>query len=94
MRFAFIHAEGAKLPTSPGDLRQSTHPQGSSGAGLPCLAQGWLFLAAIVDVFSRRVVGWAMADHLRTELPLEASRQGCRSVSVPDSGAPAATLEA
>ena len=34
--------------------------------------QGWLFLAAIVDVFSRRVVGWAMADHLRTELPLEA----------------------
>ena len=34
--------------------------------------EGWLFLAAIVDVFSRRVVGWAMADHLRTELPLEA----------------------
>jgi putative transposase len=34
--------------------------------------EGWLFLAAIVDVFSRRVVGWAVADHLRTELPLEA----------------------
>ena len=34
--------------------------------------EGWLFLAAIVDVFSRRVVGWAMADHLRTELALEA----------------------
>jgi len=34
--------------------------------------EGWLFLAAIVDIFSRRVVGWAMADHLRTELPLEA----------------------
>ena len=34
--------------------------------------EGWLFLAAIIDVFSRRVVGWAMADHLRTELPLEA----------------------
>ena len=26
----------------------------------------------ILDVFSRRVVGWATADHMRTELPLEA----------------------
>ena len=34
--------------------------------------EGWLYLAAIVDVFSRRVVGWAIADHLRTELALEA----------------------
>ena len=34
--------------------------------------EGWLFLSAIIDVFSRRVVGWAFADHLRTELPLEA----------------------
>lgn len=34
--------------------------------------QGWLFLTVIVDVFSRRVVGWAMAESLHTELPLEA----------------------
>jgi transposase InsO family protein len=34
--------------------------------------EGWLFLAAIVDVFSRRIVGWAVADHLRTKLALEA----------------------
>ena len=34
--------------------------------------EGWVFPAAIVDFFSRRVVGLAMADHLRTELPLEA----------------------
>ena len=34
--------------------------------------EGWLFLAAIVDVFSRRIVGLAVADHLRTELALEA----------------------
>ena len=43
--------------------------------------EGWLFLAAIVDVFSRRVVGWAMADHLRTELPLEALGHGARHSS-------------
>ena len=30
--------------------------------------EGWLFLAVVLDAFSRRVVGWAMADHLRTEL--------------------------
>jgi len=34
--------------------------------------EGFLFLAVVVDVFSRRVVGWAMADHLRTELMLDA----------------------
>jgi transposase InsO family protein len=36
--------------------------------------EGWLYLAAILDCYSRRVVGWAMADHLRTELPLNALR--------------------
>jgi len=34
--------------------------------------EGFLYLAALVDVFSRRVVGWSMADHLRTSLVLDA----------------------
>ena len=33
---------------------------------------GFLFLAVVVDACSRRVVGWSMANHLRTELVLEA----------------------
>jgi putative transposase len=33
---------------------------------------GWLYLAVVLDVWSRRVVGWAMADHLRTELVVDA----------------------
>ncbi len=33
---------------------------------------GFLYLAVVIDVFSRRVVGWAMAKHLRTELMLAA----------------------
>jgi putative transposase len=33
---------------------------------------GFLFLAVVVDAWSRRVVGWAMATHLRTELVLDA----------------------
>lgn len=30
--------------------------------------EGWLYLAVVLDLFSRRVIGWSMADHLRTEL--------------------------
>jgi len=33
---------------------------------------GFLYLAVVLDAFSRRVVGWSMANHLRTELVLEA----------------------
>jgi putative transposase len=59
---------------------------------------GFLFLAVVLDVFSRRIVGWAMANHLRTELILDAlemalarrrpqdvihhSDQGCQYTSV------------
>ncbi len=31
--------------------------------------EGWLYLAAVLDLCSRKVVGWAVADHLRAELP-------------------------
>jgi transposase InsO family protein len=30
--------------------------------------EGWLYLATVIDLDSRRVVGWATADHLRTDL--------------------------
>ena len=30
--------------------------------------EGWLYLATVIDLTSRRVVGWATADHLRTDL--------------------------
>jgi putative transposase len=33
---------------------------------------GFLYLAIVLDAFSRRIVGWSMADHLRTELVLDA----------------------
>lgn len=59
---------------------------------------GFLYLAVVLDVFSRRIVGWAMANHLRTELVVDAlnmavgqrqpatvihhSDQGCQYTSV------------
>ena len=30
--------------------------------------RGYLYLAVVMDAFSRRIVGWAMVDYLRTEL--------------------------
>lgn len=34
--------------------------------------EGWLYLAAILDLATRKIVGWAMRDHMRTELALAA----------------------
>ena len=35
-------------------------------------AEGWVYLAVVIDAWSRRVVGWSIADHLRTELVVDA----------------------
>jgi transposase InsO family protein len=34
--------------------------------------EGWAYLATVIDLGSRRVVGWALADHMRTELIIDA----------------------
>ena len=34
--------------------------------------EGWLYLATVIDIASRRVVGWAVGDHLRAELVCDA----------------------
>lgn len=34
--------------------------------------QGWLYLAVVLDLYARRIVGWAMEKHLKTDLTLKA----------------------
>jgi putative transposase len=34
--------------------------------------EGWLYLAAVQDAYSRRIVGWSMADHMRSDLVVDA----------------------
>ncbi len=34
--------------------------------------EGWLYLCSIIDLFSRRVVGWSMESHLRAKLAIDA----------------------
>jgi putative transposase len=41
--------------------------------------EGWLYLAAVMDLYSRKIVGWATADHLKTSLVQEALDQAVRS---------------
>jgi transposase InsO family protein len=41
--------------------------------------QGWLYLAGVIDLCSRKVVGWSMADHLRTDLVADALRMALAS---------------
>ncbi|WP_433446197.1 IS3 family transposase (plasmid) [Streptomyces sp. CA-142005] len=41
--------------------------------------EGWLYLATVIDIASRRVVGWATAGHLRTELVADALRAAWRT---------------
>jgi transposase InsO family protein len=36
---------------------------------------GWLYLAVVIDLGSRRIVGWSLADHMRSELVVDALRQ-------------------
>ncbi len=44
---------------------------------------GWLYVAVLLDACSRRVVGWAMADHLPTELATDALTMALRARQPP-----------
>ncbi|RYD28532.1 MAG: IS3 family transposase [Verrucomicrobiaceae bacterium] len=43
------------------------------------VGQGWMYLAVVLDLCSRKVVGWALADHLRAGLVTDALRQALGS---------------
>jgi hypothetical protein len=43
--------------------------------------EGWLYLATVIDLYSRRVIGWSVADHMRTELVADALDAGVASTS-------------
>jgi transposase InsO family protein len=45
--------------------------------------RGLACLATVIDLASRRVVGWALVDHMRTELVADALRMGCTASRPP-----------
>lgn len=42
-------------------------------------AEGWLYLAVVLDLYSRRIVGWAMADHMKASLAEDAIRMAIKT---------------
>jgi putative transposase len=47
--------------------------------------EGWLYLAAVEDLYSRRVVGWSMADHMESRLVVDALEMAVQR-RLPDEG--------
>lgn len=47
--------------------------------------EGWMYLCVIIDLFSRIVVGWCMADHMRSELTVNALRMAAFNRKLPRS---------
>lgn len=70
-------------PIAPNRLAESPPPLGPNQVWLQDItyvptAQGWLYLALVMDLWSRRIVGWAMAAHLRSGLVLSALQMACQ----------------
>lgn len=66
-------------PIAPNLLAQRAAPTAPNQVWLQDITyvrtgQGWLYLALVLDLWSRKIVGWAMADHLRSELVVSALR--------------------
>ncbi|MHB0708115.1 IS3 family transposase [Roseomonas mucosa] len=64
-------------PVVPNLLEQdftTTGPNRKWGSDISYIwtAEGWLYLAVVVDLYSRRIVGWAVGDRLKKELPMAA----------------------
>jgi putative transposase len=65
------------FPVAPNLLKQdftAQRPDQKWGADISYVwtREGWLYLAVVIDLFARRIVGWAVSDRLHKELALEA----------------------
>ena len=64
-------------PIAPNRLNRQFAPGGTQAAWVTDITyiptgEGWLYLAAVMDLQTRRIVGFSMADHLRVELMIDA----------------------
>jgi putative transposase len=48
--------------------------------------EGWLYLSFVLDTYSRKIVGWSMANHLRTELVVDALNARLSTLAGPRQG--------
>ncbi|CDK97795.1 conserved protein of unknown function, containing polynucleotidyl transferase, ribonuclease H fold [Magnetospirillum gryphiswaldense MSR-1 v2] len=57
------------------------------GADISCIwtVEGWLYLAVVIDLFSRRIVGWATSDRMKKDLA-QTALNGALAVRQPTVG--------
>jgi putative transposase len=66
-----------QLPIAPNLLARNFHVEApnrvwTSDITYIATDEGWLYLSAVIDLFSRQVVGWSMQDHMRSSLVVDA----------------------
>lgn len=76
-KFKVTTDSGHDLPIAPNILDRNftiSEPDKAWVADITYIwtTEGWLYLAVILDLFSRRIVGWSMAEHMRSDLVLSA----------------------
>ena len=77
------------LPVADNLLDRAFNPDGPNvawGADITYIptADGWLYLAVVEDLFSRMIVGWAMADHMESRLVVDALDMAVRRRMPPE----------
>jgi len=66
-------------PVAPNLLQRAFHTSRGNAVWVSDITyirtrRGWLYLCVVVDLYSRKIVGWSLADHMRTELVVTAFR--------------------
>jgi putative transposase len=82
----FVHTTDSEyaLPVAPNVLARQFNPEAPNLAYVSDITYvrtgaGWLYLAIVIDLFSRRVVGWAMAPSMPATLVCDALRMGVQA---------------
>jgi putative transposase len=72
-----LRSRTERIPPIPDLVKRNFNPQAPNRLWVADITyvrtwEGWLYLSFVLDTYSRRVVGWSMANNLRTELVLDA----------------------
>jgi putative transposase len=72
-----LRSRTERIPPVPDLVKRNFNPQAPNRLWVADITyvrtwEGWLYLSFVLDTYSRRVVGWSMANNLRTELVLDA----------------------
>jgi len=72
-----LRSQTGRIPPAPDLVKRNFSPEAPDRLWVADITyvrtwEGWLYLSFVLDTYSRRVVGWSMANHLKTDLVLDA----------------------